>query len=60
MKNAPKSHGYGSIVDLCLTRPPDVKIGTTIFSKKAKNKPHKVSHWVKTIGKPYAAYSYLF
>lgn len=40
--------------------PPDVKIGTTIFSKKAKNKPHKVSHWVKTIGKPYAAYSYLF
>ena len=21
MKNAPKSHGYGSIVDLCLTRP---------------------------------------
>lgn len=42
------------------TDPPDVKIGTTIFSKKAKNKPHKVSHWVKTIGKPYAAYSYLF
>lgn len=42
------------------TNPPDVKIGTTIFSKKAKNKPHKVSHWVKTIGKPYAAYSYLF
>ena len=43
------------------TQPPDVKIGTTIFSKKAKkNKPHKVSHWVKTIGKPYAAYSYLF
>ena len=42
-------------------RPPDVKIGTTIFSKKAKkNKPHKVSHWVKTIGKPYAAYSYSF
>jgi hypothetical protein len=43
-----------------LAGPPDVKIGTTIFSKKAKNKPHKVSHWVKTIGKPYAAYSYLF
>ena len=43
------------------TQPPDVKIGTTIFSKKAKkNKPYKVSHWVKTIGKPYAAYSYLF
>ena len=43
------------------TKPPDVKIGTTIFSKKAKkNKPYKVSHWVKTIGKPYAAYSYLF
>lgn len=43
-----------------LTMPPDVKIGTTIFSKKQKNKPHKVSHWVKPIGKPYAAYSYLF
>ena len=42
------------------TQPPDVKIGTTIFSKKQKNKPHKVSHWVKPIGKPYAAYSYLF
>lgn len=41
-------------------QPPDVKIGTTIFSKKQKNKPHKVSHWVKTIGKLYAAYSYLF
>ena len=44
----------------CPTQPPDVKIGTTIFSKKQKNKPHKVSHWVKPIGKPYAAYSYLF
>lgn len=50
----------GNADDVTLTTPPDVKIGTTIFSKKAKNKPHKVSHWVKTIGKPYAAYSYLF
>ena len=50
----------GGIAD-SVHRPPDVKIGTTIFSKKAKkNKPYKVSHWVKTIGKPYAAYSYLF
>lgn len=47
--------------ELTAASPPDVKIGTTIFSKKAKkNKPHKVSHWVKTIGKPYAAYSYSF
>lgn len=48
------------LVEITGIEPPDVKIGTTIFSKKAKNKPHKVSHWVKTIGKPYAAYSYLF
>lgn len=50
----------GNADDVTLTTPPDVKIGTTIFSKKQKNKPHKVSHWVKPIGKPYAAYSYLF
>ena len=52
------SNSTGGMIKLA--GPPDVKIGATIFSKKAKNKPHKVSHWVKTIRKPYAAYSNLF
>lgn len=59
-QNVIKAHELAKDGIVTLIYPPDVKIGTTIFSKKQKNKPHKVSHWVKPIGKPYAAYSYLF